>query len=151
MLILTRKPGESLYIGDDVKVTIVEIKGNQIRVGIEAPRELRIYREEIYAQIVEENKSAADVRLSGSALESLSGGWKGGSPAGAASGKRVASMRGVAVAPAQTQVYVKRKRSRSSGEDGQEELESAPDSSKDASHEHAIDELSHEKKGEHES
>ena len=52
MLILTRKPGESLYIGDDVKVTIVEIKGNQIRVGIDAPADLRIYREEIYKQIL---------------------------------------------------------------------------------------------------
>jgi carbon storage regulator len=151
MLILTRKPGESLYIGDDVKVTIVEIKGNQIRVGIEAPRELRIYREEIYAQIVEENRSAADVRLSGSALETLSGGWKGGSPGGAPSGKKVSSMKGVAVAPTQTQVFVKRKRSRSSGGDGQEDLENTPDTSIDASHEHGIDELSREKKGEHES
>ena len=60
MLILTRKPGESLYIGDDVKVTIVEIKGNQIRVGVDAPSDLRIYREEIYLQILEENKSAAE-------------------------------------------------------------------------------------------
>ena len=69
MLILTRKPGESLYIGDTVKVTIVEIKGNQIRVGIDAPRDLRIYREEIYRQILEENKSAAGV--GGSELEGL--------------------------------------------------------------------------------
>lgn len=59
MLILTRKPGESLYIGDDIKITIVEMKGNQIRVGIDAPKEKRIYREEIYLQILEENKSAA--------------------------------------------------------------------------------------------
>jgi len=59
MLILTRKPGESLYIGDTIKITIVEIKGHQIRVGIEAPTELRIYREEIYLQILEENKQAA--------------------------------------------------------------------------------------------
>ena len=59
MLILTRKPGESLYIGDDVKVSIVEIKGHQIRIGIEAPKECRVYREEIYLAILEENKSAA--------------------------------------------------------------------------------------------
>lgn len=59
MLILTRKPGESLYIGDKVKITVVETKGNQIRIGIEAPQELRIYREEIFLQILEENKSAA--------------------------------------------------------------------------------------------
>lgn len=76
MLILTRKPGESLYIGDNVKVTIVEMKGNQIRVGVEAPSTLRIYREEIYLQILEENKSAAE-GVSDAALKELSGGWKG--------------------------------------------------------------------------
>ncbi len=59
MLILTRKPGESLYIGDDIKISIVEIKGHQIRIGIEAPKECRVYREEIYLAILEENKSAA--------------------------------------------------------------------------------------------
>ena len=59
MLILTRKPGESVYIGDDIKVTLMEIKGNQVRVGVEAPSSVRIYREEIYLQILEENKSAA--------------------------------------------------------------------------------------------
>ena len=61
MLILTRKPGESLFIGESVKITIMEIKGNQIRIGIDAPKELRIYREEIYLQIMEENKMASDV------------------------------------------------------------------------------------------
>lgn len=60
MLILTRKPGQSLYIGDDVKITIVEIKGNQIRLGIDAPTQYRIYREEIYLQIQEENQRAAE-------------------------------------------------------------------------------------------
>ena len=59
MLILTRKPGESLFIGDEVKITVIEIKGNQIRIGISAPKDLRIYREEIYLQIIEENKEAA--------------------------------------------------------------------------------------------
>ena len=81
MLILTRKPGESLYIGDDVKVIIVEIKGNQIRVGIEAPPELRIYREEIYLQILEENKKAAlasDVSTQG--LDQLTSAWSGKAP-----------------------------------------------------------------------
>ena len=68
MLILTRKPGESLYIGDDIKVSIVEIKGHQIRIGIEAPKECRVYREEIYLAILEENKSAA---LMPDAMQSL--------------------------------------------------------------------------------
>lgn len=61
MLVLTRKPGQSVYIGDDVKITLKEIRGNQVRVGIEAPPNLRIYREEIYLQILEENRSAAGV------------------------------------------------------------------------------------------
>jgi carbon storage regulator len=78
MLILTRKPGESLYIGDNVKVTIVEIKGHQIRVGIDAPPELRIYREEIYQQIMDENKKAAEAASTSTAgLESLSSAWSG--------------------------------------------------------------------------
>lgn len=78
MLILTRKPGESVYIGDDVKITIVEIKGHQIRVGIDAPKEKRIYREEIYLQILEENKQAAATSdVSESGFEGLSEAWKG--------------------------------------------------------------------------
>jgi|GEM_PF-270346 len=71
MLILTRKPGESLFIGDKIKVVVVEIKGNQIRLGIDAPSDVRILREEIYAQILEENKSAA-APVSGESLEGLS-------------------------------------------------------------------------------
>jgi carbon storage regulator len=87
MLILTRKPGESLYIGDNLKVTIVEIKGNQIRVGIDAPPELRIYREEIYLQILEENRKAAEAGISGDALEQLSGSWRGSAKAGSGDAK----------------------------------------------------------------
>lgn len=86
MLILTRKPGESLYIGDNIKVIIVEIKGNQIRVGIDAPTELRIYREEIYLQILEENKKAAEASQTTEAgLEGLGKVWQGGVAKGSAS------------------------------------------------------------------
>ena len=59
MLVLTRKPGQSVYIGDDIKITLHGIRGNQVRIGIEAPSSVKIYREEIYLQILEENKSAA--------------------------------------------------------------------------------------------
>lgn len=59
MLVLTRKPGQSLYIGDDIKITLHGIRGNQVRIGIEAPSSVKIYREEIYLQILEENRSAA--------------------------------------------------------------------------------------------
>lgn len=88
MLILTRKPGESLYIGDDIKITIVEIKGHQIRVGIDAPTELRIYREEIYKQILEENRKAAEAAAASSEdLDSLSQAWSSSHPTGTPSGE----------------------------------------------------------------
>jgi carbon storage regulator len=59
MLILTRKPGEAIVIGDNIKVTFVEIKGNQIRLGIDAPRDVKVYRQEIFDQIQAENLEAA--------------------------------------------------------------------------------------------
>lgn len=97
MLILTRKPGESLYIGDNLKVTIVEIKGNQIRVGIDAPPEYRIYREEIYLQILEENRKAAEAGNTGDALEQLSGSWKGASKGGTGEAKGSSNSRRMAI------------------------------------------------------
>lgn len=51
MLILTRKIGETLMIGDDIKITILAIKGNQVRIGIEAPKEIDVHRQEIYERI----------------------------------------------------------------------------------------------------
>jgi carbon storage regulator len=59
MLVLTRKLGEVIAIGDDIKVTIIEIKGKQVRLGIEAPQHTTVHREEIYQRIQEENKMAA--------------------------------------------------------------------------------------------
>jgi carbon storage regulator len=59
MLILSRRPGESVTIGDDVVVTVVGVSGNQIRLGITAPREVRVLREEIYKAMREENQAAA--------------------------------------------------------------------------------------------
>ncbi len=81
MLILTRKPGESLYIGDDIKVTLMEIKGNQVRVGVDAPPTVRIYREEIYLQILEENKSAAALSMDAPTdLGAVAKAWAGQKP-----------------------------------------------------------------------
>lgn len=59
MLILTRKYGESLTIGDDITVTILGIKGNQVRIGVIAPKNVPVHREEIYKRIQEQNASAS--------------------------------------------------------------------------------------------
>jgi carbon storage regulator len=61
LLILTRKVGESVAIGDDIQVSVVEIKGTQVKLGIRAPRDVTVHREEIYLKIQEENRRAAQV------------------------------------------------------------------------------------------
>lgn len=60
MLVLTRKLGESIAIDDDIKIVVVQIKGRQVRLGIEAPRNTKVHREEVYLAIQEQNKSASD-------------------------------------------------------------------------------------------
>lgn len=64
MLILTRGLGQAIVVGDDIKVSILGIRGGQIRLGIEAPRELSVHREEIYSKIVNERIKAAIDKLS---------------------------------------------------------------------------------------
>ncbi len=59
MLILTRKPGESILIGDDIEVTITSIDQNKVRVGIKSPANIPIYRQELYRKIQKENRAAA--------------------------------------------------------------------------------------------
>ena len=61
MLILTRKVGESIAIGDDIQVSVVEIKGTQVKLGIRAPIDVTVHREEIYLKIQEENRRASQV------------------------------------------------------------------------------------------
>ena len=58
MLVLTRRPGESIVVGENIVITVIEIKGGQVRIGIDAPREVDVYREEIYEQVTQENLSA---------------------------------------------------------------------------------------------
>ena len=60
MLIITRKPGEKIMLGDEIVVHVMEIVGNSVRVGIEAPRSIPVYREEIWNAVREENRAAAD-------------------------------------------------------------------------------------------
>jgi carbon storage regulator len=59
VLIITRKPGEKIMLGDDVVVHVMEIVGNSVRIGIQAPRSLPVYREEIWHAVKEENRAAA--------------------------------------------------------------------------------------------
>ena len=60
MLALSRKKNEALIINNNVEVTILEVKGDQVKIGITAPKEVSIYRKEVYEQIQEANKAAAD-------------------------------------------------------------------------------------------
>ncbi len=59
MLILTRKLGENIRIGDKIRITILEIKGGQVKLGIDAPPQVSVHREEIYERIQEENRRAS--------------------------------------------------------------------------------------------
>jgi carbon storage regulator len=60
MLIITRRSGEKIMLGDDIVVHVMEIVGNSVRVGIQAPRSVPVYREEIWNAVREENRAAAD-------------------------------------------------------------------------------------------
>jgi carbon storage regulator len=60
MLIITRRPGEKIMLGDEIVVHVMEIVGNSVRVGIQAPRSVPVYREEIWNAVREENRAAAD-------------------------------------------------------------------------------------------
>jgi carbon storage regulator len=72
MLILTRRVGETLIIGDDVIVTVLGIKGNQVRIGINAPKDVSVHREEIYQRIQQEKNTTTPVKEPGEKKEKKS-------------------------------------------------------------------------------
>lgn len=72
MLVLTRRSGQSIMIGNDVKVTVLEIRNDQVRIGFDAPRRVQVHREEVYEQIARENAAAIrDVRSTADALRGV--------------------------------------------------------------------------------
>ena len=60
MLIITRRAGERIMVGDEISIEVMEIVGNSVRIGINAPRSVPVYREEIYTAVRDENRAAAD-------------------------------------------------------------------------------------------
>ena len=59
MLVLTRRPGESVMIGDDVVITVLDVRGDVVRLGIRAPRSVQVHREEVYRELQKANREAA--------------------------------------------------------------------------------------------
>lgn len=58
MLILTRRPGESVYVGDNIRITVLSLQGKQVKIGLDVPSDTVVYREEVYRRVMEENRMA---------------------------------------------------------------------------------------------
>ena len=71
MLALSRRVNESIIVGNDIEVTILEVKGDQVKIGISAPKSVPIYRKEIYLQIKESNKEAVETTATDEVLKKL--------------------------------------------------------------------------------
>ncbi|TGN10171.1 carbon storage regulator CsrA [Leptospira ilyithenensis] len=63
MLVLARRSNQSIMIGDDIEIVIVDIKGDQVKIGVKAPKNVSVHRAEVYKEIQEENKKAADTKI----------------------------------------------------------------------------------------
>ena len=63
MLVLTRKRNQSIMVNDNIELTIIDIQGDQVRVGINAPKDVKIFRKEVYVEMTQENKEASNVTM----------------------------------------------------------------------------------------
>ena len=61
MLVLSRRANQSIVVGNDIVITVLDIRGDQVRIGIRAPRDVTVHREEVHAQIRQENRAAAEI------------------------------------------------------------------------------------------
>jgi carbon storage regulator len=68
VLVLSRRVNQSIKIGDDIEIMIIEVRGDQVRIGVNAPRDVAVHRKEVYLQIQQENVKAAEVSASDEAL-----------------------------------------------------------------------------------
>lgn len=88
MLVLTRRLNQSIKIGDDIEITIIEVRGDQVRLGVTAPRDIPVHRKEVYLQIQQENLNAARNTASDEAMVSaIDGLLQGGAERPAADGQ----------------------------------------------------------------
>ncbi len=71
MLVLTRRLNQSIKIGDDIEITVIEVRGDQVRLGVSAPRDVSVHRKEVYLQIQQENQAAAQSSAEGVSLDAL--------------------------------------------------------------------------------
>ncbi|MDQ2798844.1 MAG: carbon storage regulator CsrA [Armatimonadota bacterium] len=71
MLVLTRRLNQSIKIGDDIEITVIEVRGDQVRLGVAAPRDVAVHRKEVYLQIQQENRASANASDTAS-LDALS-------------------------------------------------------------------------------
>jgi carbon storage regulator len=63
MLVLTRKKNQSIVVNDNIELTIIDIQGDQVRVGINAPKDVKVFRKEVYVEMTEENQRASNVQI----------------------------------------------------------------------------------------
>lgn len=86
MLILTRKLNESITIADNIEISVIEIKGDQVKLGVEAPKEIKVFRKEVYLAIQKENREAARTTAELPALGGLLGNQNSSSSSSSSSG-----------------------------------------------------------------